>query len=70
MGRQRVESFVLRLVMKEPAEAGGEEAWVGRVQHVASGRELQFSGARELLAFINTVHAEHIACIERASKPQ
>ena len=70
MGRRRIESFLLRLVMKDQEEAQGEE-WVGRVQHVPSGKEFQFSGAQELLACINTMHAEHIkqvASLECANK--
>ena len=59
MGFRRIESFLLRLVMKDHAEVQSEE-WVGRVQHVPSGQEFQFSGTQELLAFINSVHAEHI----------
>lgn len=70
MGCRRIESFLLRLVMKDQEEVCGEE-WVGRVQHVPSGKEFQFSGVQELLALINTIHAEHVkhvASLECANK--
>lgn len=60
MSRRRCESFLLRIVMTEQQDVQIEE-WIGRVQHVPSGKELRFSGAQELLAFINAMHAETVA---------
>lgn len=68
MDRRRVESFLLRLVIQEHEEVCDEEAWMGRVQHIPSGKETRFSGTRELLAFINMMHAEHTTSTKRGKR--
>ena len=51
MKGRRVESFLLRLVVDEPVEAGARP-WRGRIQHVSSGYERQFERVQDMLAFI------------------
>ena len=56
MRTRRVESFLLRIVVPED-QALTPEDWHGRIQHIASGSELQIDELAEALAFI-TSHLE------------
>ena len=51
MSNRRVESFLLRLVVRENEEAS-TDAWRGRVQHISSGCERQFEHMQDLIDFI------------------
>ena len=59
MGARRVESFLLRIVVPED-QAHSPETWRGRIQHVASGTELQIDDLAQAVAFI-TNHLDHHA---------
>jgi hypothetical protein len=52
MSTRRVESFLLRIVVPED-EAPPPERWRGRIQHIASGTELQIGDLAEAIAFIS-----------------
>ncbi|MEI8166272.1 MAG: hypothetical protein WCG26_07830 [Chloroflexales bacterium] len=53
MRTRRVESFLLRIVVPED-QALTPEIWRGRIQHIASGSELQIDELAQALAFINS----------------
>lgn len=53
MSKRRIESFVLRIVIRDEMEIV-EDDWCGRIQHIATGDERQFSQLRDLLAFMAT----------------
>ena len=55
MSNRRVESFLLRLVVRDN-EVPPADAWHGRVQHISSGCERQFEHMQDLIDFIG----EHI----------
>ena len=52
MSTRRVESFVLRLVVNE-GQALATPNWRGRIQHIASGQELQIDEIDDAVAFIS-----------------
>jgi len=49
MKSRRVESFLIRIVLEEPA-AGPAQPWHGRVQHISSGMEQRFDCLDDLVA--------------------
>jgi hypothetical protein len=51
MSHRRVESFLLRLVVRDNEEPS-TDAWCGRVQHISSGCERQFERMQDLIDFI------------------
>jgi hypothetical protein len=51
MSNRRVESFLLRLVVRD-SEAPHTGEWRGRVQHISSGSERQFERMQDLIDFI------------------
>jgi hypothetical protein len=51
MSNRRVESFLLRLVVRE-SDVPPDDAWRGRVQHISSGSERQFERMQDLIDFI------------------
>ena len=51
MSNRRVESFLLRLVVRDN-EVLPADAWHGRVQHISSGCERQFERMQDLIDFI------------------
>lgn len=51
MGTRRVESFLVRLVVKENGQPEKEDLH-GRIRHVGSGCERQFEHLQEMIAFI------------------
>ena len=51
MSNRRVESFLLRLVIRD-SELLPTDAWRGRVQHISSGCERQFDRMQDLIEFI------------------
>jgi len=51
MSHRRVESFLLRLVVRDNEESS-TDAWRGRVQHISSGCERQFEHMQDLIDFI------------------
>lgn len=51
MSTRRVESFLLRIVVSED-EALTPDHWRGRIQHIASGTELQINELAQVVAFI------------------
>lgn len=53
MSTRRVESFLLRIVVPED-QAILPEQWRGRIQHIASGTELQIDELAQAIAFITT----------------
>ncbi len=61
MGTRRIESFLLRIVVDDGQTQGAQE-WRGRIQHIASGAELQIAELEQLVSFINT----HIASIAQS----
>jgi hypothetical protein len=60
MSTRRVESFLLRLVISEGDKQLEPQQWRGRIQHVATGTELQIDQLEEAVAFITT----HLGRIE------
>lgn len=58
MSIRRVESFLLRIVVPEN-EALVPEHWRGRIQHIASGAELQIDELAEAVLFISS-HLEPV----------
>ena len=50
MSHRRVESFLLRLVVSDDAQ--DLQHCRGRIQHIASGSELQIAEIEQVLAFI------------------
>lgn len=67
MSQRRYETFLLRIVIEEQQEVQ-IDGWMGRVQHVPSGKELRFNGAQELLAFVNAMHAERVSTAKNGKK--
>lgn len=65
MGTRRIESFLLRIVVDDGLAPDTGE-WRGRIQHIASGAELQIAELEQLVSFINT----HIASIASQSLPE
>jgi hypothetical protein len=65
MGTRRIESFLLRIVVDDGLAQDAQE-WRGRIQHIASGAELQIAELEQLVSFINT----HIASIATQSLPE
>jgi hypothetical protein len=64
MGNRRIESFLLRIVVDDGlAQDAGELR--GRIQHIASGAELQIAELEQLVSFINS----HIASITSPGTP-
>jgi hypothetical protein len=53
MSTRRVESFLLRIVVPED-QTPTPGCWRGRIQHIASGAELQINELAEAIAFIAT----------------
>jgi hypothetical protein len=53
MGTRRIESFLLRIVVDDGVAQDGQ-GWRGRIQHIASGAELQIAELDQLVSFINT----------------
>lgn len=51
MSTRRVESFLLRIVVPED-QGHPPECWRGRIQHIASGNELQVDELAQAVAFI------------------
>lgn len=51
MSTRRIEAFLLRIVVPDE-QPDAPAAWRGRIQHIASGSELQIDGLPEALAFI------------------
>jgi hypothetical protein len=51
MSNRRVESFLLRLVVRD-SEVPSTDGWRGRVQHISSGCEHQFERMQDLIDFI------------------
>ena len=51
MSNRRVESFLLRLVIRD-SELLPTDVWRGRVQHISSGCERQFDRMQDLIEFI------------------
>ena len=51
MSNRRVESFLLRLVIRD-SELLPTDVWRGRVQHISSGCERQFEHMQDLINFI------------------
>ena len=51
MGNRRVESFVVRIVVR--GDAASEDGWGGRIQHIATGDECQFNQLEDLLSFMS-----------------
>ncbi len=51
MSTRRVESFLLRIVVPDQADQP-PESWRGRIQHIASGNELQIDELAQAVAFI------------------
>ena len=70
MNNRRVESFLLRLVVRDN-DAIDTDAWRGRVQHISSGCERQFEHMQDLIDFIGQqlVHDQSllIVCDEQLS---
>jgi hypothetical protein len=69
MSTRRVESFLLRLVISEGDKQLEPQQWRGRIQHVATGTELQIDQLEEAVAFITTHlgRTEGEAAIEKVS---
>jgi hypothetical protein len=65
MNTRRVESFLLRLVIHEGEETLTPQQWRGRIQHVATGTELQIDQLEEAVAFITT----HLGRVEAEDLP-
>lgn len=59
MNNRRVESFVIRVVVREngPLTADG---WCGRIQHITTGDECQFNQINDVLAFMSS-HMHEVA---------
>lgn len=53
MSTRRVESFLLRIVVPED-QTPSPDGWRGRIQHIASGNELQIDELAQAVAFIAT----------------
>ncbi len=53
MSTRRVESFLLRIVVPED-QTLTPDCWRGRIQHIASGAELQIDDLAQAIAFIAT----------------
>ena len=51
MSNRRVESFLLRVVVRDSEEVPAD-AWRGRIQHISSGCERQFERMQDLIDFI------------------
>ena len=51
MSNRRVESFLLRLVVRD-SDMLADDAWRGRIQHISSGCERQFEHMQDLIDFI------------------
>ena len=70
MSNRRVESFLLRLVVRD-SEVLPADAWRGRIQHISSGCERQFEHMQDLIDFIGEqmVHEQSllIVCDEQLS---
>ncbi|MCG8346534.1 MAG: hypothetical protein MI924_01980 [Chloroflexales bacterium] len=63
MSTRRVESFLLRLVVQDDGCITPEQ-WRGRIQHIASGQELQIDQLQDVVAFIAT----HLGQLEMVSE--
>ena len=64
MNNRRVESFLLRLVVRDSDVPPGD-AWRGRVQHISSGSERQFERMQDLIDFISEqmVHEQSLLIV-------
>lgn len=68
MGTRRVESFLLRLVVQDDGCIPPEQ-WRGRIQHIASGQELQIDQLQDVVAFIAT-HLGEFEILSDQAKPK
>jgi hypothetical protein len=53
MSTRRVESFLIRIVVSKDATQN-PDCWRGRIQHIATGEELQIDELAQAIAFITT----------------
>ncbi|MFV9502966.1 MAG: hypothetical protein AB4911_00220 [Oscillochloridaceae bacterium umkhey_bin13] len=68
MSMRRVESFLLRIVVPEDTVLSPEH-WRGRIQHVASGAELQIDELAQAVIFISS-HLTPLEDLEALLEPQ